>query len=81
MILEGPTQLIHPTMFEVIDSDMIKKAVLITKGGSGPSGIDADGWKKILVSKVYGDAGEDLRKTLAKFIIKTCTTDINHSSL
>ena len=71
VLLQGPIQQIHPTMFNAID----------TKGGSGPSGIDADGWKKILVSKVYGDMGEYLRKAFSKFIIKTCTTDITDSSL
>ena len=40
---------------------MVKEAALKTKGGSGPSGLDADGWGKILVSQSYGTINVDLR--------------------
>ena len=32
-------------MFAGIDEEMIRKATIKTKGGSGPSGMDADGWR------------------------------------
>ena len=57
VILQGPIEKIHPIVFESIDSTLIAKVASGIKGGSGPSGIDADGW--MLVSKQYG---EDLRK-------------------
>ena len=52
---------------------MVKEAALKTKGGSGPSGLDADGWRKILVSKSYGTINADLRRAFANVIKKICT--------
>ena len=52
---------------------MIKEAALKTKGGSGPSGLDADGWRKIVVSKSYGKINTDLRRAFANVITKICT--------
>ena len=43
--------------------------------------IDSDGWRLILTSRVYGLAGEDLRKAIASFARKICTTTIEDSSL
>ena len=36
--------------FDSIDSENIRKAALKTRGGAGPSGPDADGWKRIFTS-------------------------------
>ena len=36
---------------EDVDESMVKDASLKTKGDSGPTGLDADGWRKILASK------------------------------
>ena len=38
-------------MFTGIDEEMIRKAAIKTKGGSGPSAMDADGWRRILMFK------------------------------
>ena len=50
-----------------------------TKGGSGPSGLDADGWRRILVSNSFDNCASELRKAAAKFIKKLCTeqTEVN----
>ena len=53
----------HPVQFQVIDAEILRKAVMKTKGGSGPSGLDADGWKQILLSKNFGQSFSDLRQT------------------
>ena len=34
---------VPPVVFEDIDKSMLKETALKTKGGSGPSGLDADG--------------------------------------
>ena len=52
---------------------MVKEAALKTKVGSGLSGLDADGWRKILVSKSYGTTNADLRIAFADVIKKICT--------
>ena len=40
---------------------MVKEAALKTKGGSGPLRLNADWWRKILVSESYGIINADLR--------------------
>ena len=52
---------------------MVKEVALKTKGGCGPSGLDADGWRKILVSKSYGTINIDLRRAFVNVIKKICT--------
>ena len=46
----------------------MKKVAIRTNGGPGPSGLDADGWRKMLTSKVFGSCTFDLRKAVADFI-------------
>ena len=55
VMLSDVPKRIHPVKFEVIDAEMIRKAVMKTRGGSGPSGLDADSWKRILLSKNFGE--------------------------
>ena len=43
VLLRGEKPSIHPVVFEDIDENMVKEAVLKTKGGSVTSGLDADG--------------------------------------
>ena len=54
VLLGGEKPSLHPVVFEDIDENMVKEAALKNKSGSGPSGLDADGRRKILVSKSYG---------------------------
>ena len=64
VLLRGEKPSAHPVVFEDIDENMVKEAALKTKGGSGPSGLDACGWRKILVSKNYGTINADVRREL-----------------
>ena len=52
---------------------MVKEAALKTKGGSGPSRLDTDGWRKILESMSYGRINADLRRAFVNVIKKICT--------
>ena len=54
----------------------MRKAAIRTKGGSGPSGLDADGWRKMLASKVFGGCTSDLRRAIADFIKNICINEI-----
>ena len=54
----------------------MRKAAKRTKGGSGSSGRDADGWRKMLTSKSFGSCTSDLRKTTANFIKHICINEI-----
>ena len=72
---------IHPIKFHSIDAESVKKAILKTKGAAGSSGLDADGWKRILISNQFGNSSNDLCKTFAEVIKKLCTTEDLSSSL
>ena len=77
VLLNGPIKKIHPIVFDAIDKEMVLRAASITKGGSGPSGLYADGWRQILTSTSFGIASTDLRKSVADFIKKLCSKRIN----
>ena len=64
---------IHQVVFNEITGESIKKAALKTRGGAGPSGMDSDGWRHILVSRYFGDAGDELCNELANCVRKLCT--------
>ena len=69
----------HPVKFEVIDAEMIRKAVMKTRGGSGPSCLDADSSERILLSKNFGESSSDLCQALAKVTKKPCTEELSTS--
>ena len=77
VLLRGEKPPVHPVVFEDHDESMVKEAALNTKGGSAPSGLDADGWKKIFVSKSYGTINVDLRRAFANVIKKICTEKLS----
>ena len=72
---------IHPIKFHSIDAESVKEAIPKTKGAAGPSGLDVDGWKRVLTSNQFGSSSNDLCKTFAKVIRKLCTTEDLSSSL
>ena len=72
---------IHPIIFEKIDSEAVRKAALKTKGGSGPSGMDGDGWRRIFVGSTFGQSSVDICKSFASVIRKLCIVPDLHDSL
>ena len=52
-----------------------------TKGGSGPSGQDADSWRQILASQRFGVCSEELRAELALASKQMCKekVEIDHT--
>ena len=44
---------------------MVRDAIIKTRGSAGPSSLDADGWRRILMSGNFGTSEEDLRKAIA----------------
>ena len=53
VLLQGPARPVHPVVYEDMDESLILKASILTKGRSGPSGLDADGWRKITSHHVH----------------------------
>ena len=62
-----------------MDESLILKAEMLTKGGSGPSGIDVDGWRKILTSRSFGTASSYLCKTFALFVKRLFLKEIKNA--
>ena len=56
------------------------KVSILTKGGSRPSGIDADGWRRILTSHDFGTAQLDLGKTFTQLIKRFCVEEPESAS-
>ena len=67
VLIEGELPFVDPAIFNNIDEDKIYRAALKTRGACGPSGLDADSWRRILASKHFGKVGSDFRSTLAMF--------------
>ena len=43
-LLQDPFRPIHPVPHDDIDESLVMRAAMLSKGGSGPSGLDADDW-------------------------------------
>ena len=55
-----------------MDEPVIMKASMLTKGVFGPSGLDADGWCRILTFRALGTVALDLHKAIPRLIKKLC---------
>ena len=77
-LLQVPIQKMHPIVYDDIDKELRKKAAIGTKGGSAPSGLDADGWRRIIVSSCFAAATSDLRKAILELVKKLCITNISN---
>ena len=65
-LLFGPVEEVHDSLYQQIDGDMIREAALRTKGSGGPSGVDANGFKRILACKSFKKSSANLCDALAK---------------
>ena len=79
VLIQGLIRPVYPIVSDYLDESLILKAAMLTKGGSGPSSLDADGWRKILASRSFGTASSDLRKTFALFVKRLCLEEIKNT--
>ena len=63
-LLYGPIDYISPNILDSIDEDIVYKAALNTKGAAGPSGMDAELYRRILCSKILGKQVKNSEKRL-----------------
>jgi len=80
LLTDEPTS-VHPIKFEMIDAEMVRSATLKTKGSARPSGLDADGWRRILTSGSYGGHSVDLCKAFADVVNKLYTQNVDYVSI
>ena len=65
MLLNGPVKKVEPIIFESITASKIKDLLGKMKGSSGPSGLDVDQWKQLLLSRNFAQNGDDLANAIA----------------
>lgn len=81
-LLFGPIDDEFPeTLYSEINGDMIRQAALQTKGAGGPSGIDANGFRRILACKSFKQSSSRLCEALATLTKILCTQYIDPSTI
>ena len=79
LLLPDEAQNIHPIRYKDITAKEVHKTVINTKGGSGPLGLDADGWHRISASNCFGDTSADFRRVIVSFTKKLCSEKLDAS--
>lgn len=64
-LLHGPVDLVPPGIFYLIGEQWIFDSALKTKGSAGPSGMDAELYRRILCTKNFAAEGKTLREEIA----------------
>ena len=72
ILIQEEVQNVHPVIYYSIDSEIVRDAIEKTRDSAGPSRLDADGWRRILMSGNFGSPGEDLRKAVADMTKRLC---------
>jgi hypothetical protein len=73
--LNSPVDQITPNIFNLINEQLIYDAAMKTKGSAGPSGMDADIYRRILCSNNFSSEGKILREeisTMTRNLMKSC---------
>ena len=80
-LLFGPVEDIPDSVFLEIDGEMVRDAALRTKGSGGPSGVDANGFRRLLPCKSFKTSGADLCNAVAVMARKLCTEYVDPTSI
>ena len=70
-----------PVVFEGINAETVCKAAMNLHGSGGPTLVDADGWRRLLCTKSYGNASVNLCQSIANLSKKLCQEEIDPESL
>ena len=57
--------MVDKVIYDDISAELIRKSAVRTKGASGPSGLDADFWRKIIGGSVFGTTSDYLCHAIA----------------
>ena len=81
VLLRGPVQDIPESIYLTINGEMIRDAALRTKGSGGASGVDSNGFKRILACKSFKHSSVALCDALATLARNLCTEYVDPSSI
>jgi hypothetical protein len=74
-LLNGSVYQIPPNNFDLLNEQLIYVAAMKTRGSLGPSGMDADVYRRILCSKNFSSEGKTLREEISAMtrnLMKSC---------
>ena len=80
-LLNGPIENIPASYFDTIDESMVQSAARLTKGAGGPSQMDDQQYRKILLSTKYKKEGGDLREEIASLAKKLASSFVDPKSI
>ena len=72
-VLFGPVEDVPAILYQQINGEMVREAALRTKGSCGPSGVDVNGFKIMLVCKPFKKSSANLCDSLATLARRLCT--------
>ena len=73
--LSGPVEDVPDLVYQEINGELVREfeAALRTKGSGGPSGVDANGFKRILACKSFKRSRINLCESIATLTRRLCT--------
>ena len=71
--LFGPVEDIPDSVYQEINGELVREVSLRTKESDGPSGVDANGFKRILACKSFKRSSINLCKSIATLTRRLCT--------
>ena len=74
LLIQEPIVLVNEVIFDSIDESEILRACLRTKGAAEASGFDAEEWRRILESKIFGNVATGIRRSIACLTGIMCTS-------
>ena len=80
-LLFGPIEDVPDTLYYEINGDMVRDAALRTKGSGGPSGVDSNGFRRILTCKSLKRSGTELCEAIASMTKRLCTEYVDPRGL
>ena len=80
-LVYGPIEDVPHVLFQQINGKMVREAKLKTKGSGGPSGVDANGFRRILACKSFKASGTSLREAIAVLTKRLCTEIIDPATI
>ena len=77
----GQIEDILHVIYHQINGKMIKETALKTKGSGGPSGIDANGFRRMLASKSFKKSSASLCDAIAMLAKRLCTELVHPATI
>ena len=81
VLFDDEAPVVHSICYEETNAELIRKVALKTRGGAGPSGLDGDGWKRLLTSNSFEKESSDLCSAIATLARLLCTNVQTPTSL